>query len=75
MNHSDSETGAWSASIMELVETMSHMSETEDEGGRFDLNLLWQVIRQNRERADTRQESSLSVDAWYMVIIQVSKIT
>ena len=69
MNLSDTEAGEWSASIINLMESMDRTSG--EEGERFDLNLLWQVIRQNRARADMRQQSSISTDTWYMVIIQV----
>ena len=71
MNHSDTGAGEWSASIINLMESLNTTS-LGDEGDRFDLNLLWHVIRQNRERADMRQMSSISTDTWYMVIIQVS---
>ena len=69
MNLSDTEAGEWSASIINLMESMNRTGG--EEGERFDLNLLWQVIRQNRARADMRQQSSISTDTWYMVIIQV----
>ena len=72
MNLSDTEAGEWSASIINLMESMNMNRTAGEEGERFDLNLLWQVIRQNRARADMRQQSSISTDTWYMVIIQVS---
>ena len=72
MNLSDTESGEWSASIIDLMGAMNMMNSTAgEEDGSFNLNLLWQVIRQNRERADMRQESGLSTEAWYMVILQV----
>ncbi len=72
MNLSDTKAGEWSASIINLMESMNMNRTAGEEGERFDLNLLWQVIRQNRARADMRQQSSISTDTWYMVIIQVS---
>ena len=72
MNLSDTEAGEWSASIINLMESMNMNRTGGEEGERFDLNLLWQVIRQNRAREDMRQQSSISTDTWYMVIIQVS---
>ena len=73
MNHSDTGAGEWSASIINLMESLNiNTTSLGEEGDKFDLNLLWHVIRQNRERADMRQMSSISTDTWYMVIIQVS---
>ena len=73
MNLSETGAGGWSASIISLMETLNmNTTSPGEEADRFDLNLLWQVIRQNRERADMRQMSSISTDTWYMVIIQVS---
>ena len=72
MNHSDTGAGEWSASIINLMESLTrNTTSLGEEGDRFDLNLLWQVIKQNRERADMRQMSSISTDTWYMVTIQV----
>ena len=76
MNHSDTRAGEWSASIINLMESLNiNTTSLGEEGDKFDLNLLWHVIRQNRERADMRQMSSISTDTWYMVIIQVSGLS
>ena len=68
MNHSETQAGEWSASIINLMESMN-MNNASMAQGVGNLNLLWQLIRQNRE--DMRQESGLSVETWYMVIFQV----
>ena len=68
MNHSETQAGEWSASIINLMESMN-TSNAFMAQGVGNLNLLWQLIRQNRE--DMRQESGLSVETWYMVIFQV----
>ena len=68
MNHSETQAGEWSASIINLMESMN-MNNGSMAQGVGNLNLLWQLIRQNRE--DMRQESGLSVETWYMVIFQV----
>ena len=68
MNHSETQAGEWSASIINLMESMNTNNASMAQGVG-NLNLLWQLIRQNRE--DMRQESGLSVETWYMVIFQV----
>ena len=67
-HHSETQAGDWSASIINLMESLN-ISNGSASQGDGNLNLLWQLIRQNRE--DMRQEPGLSADTWYMVIFQV----
>ena len=67
-HHSETQAGDWSASIINLMESLNISNGSASQGGG-NLNLLWQLIRQNRE--DMRQEPGLSADTWYMVIFQV----
>ena len=68
MNHSETQTGEWSASIINLIESMN-INNGSTGHGDGNLNLLWQLFRQTKE--DMRQETGLSADTWYMVIFQV----